>query len=123
MKELKDHGIMNIKGRNNKEQKDAHIIRQHITRQTRDFFTTFNKTLSTMYAFFLLKYSKSYLHTCSLYVYLCYTEVSHPSQHLNSLNLRLPLVSSIFENEISLSLYTDNKRYDFRHQSATMNTV
>lgn len=41
-----------------------------------------------MYAFFLLKYSKSYLHTCSLYVYLCHTEVSHPSQSTDALNLR-----------------------------------
>lgn len=31
------------------------------------FFTTFNKTLSTMYASFLLKYSKSYLHTCIIF--------------------------------------------------------
>lgn len=70
MKELKD-GIMNIKGRNNKEQKDAHIIRQHITRQTRDFFTTFNKTLSTMYAFFYSNTLKvTYIRVVYMYIYV-----------------------------------------------------
>lgn len=124
MKELKD-GIMNIKGRNNKEQKDAHIIRQHITRQTRDFFTTFNKTLSTMYAFFYSNTLKvTYIRVVYMYIYVI-RRCHIPRNILTLLNLRLSLSRFFYfrKNEISLSLYTDNKRNDFRHQSATMNTV
>lgn len=124
MKELKDD-IMNIKGRNNKEQKDAHIIRQHITRQTRDFFTTFNKTLSTMYAFFYSNTLKvTYIRVVYMYIYVI-RRYHIPRNILTLLNLRLSLSRFFYfrKNEISLSLYTDNKRNDFRHQSATMNTV
>lgn len=124
MKELKDD-IMNIKGRNNKEQKDAHIIRQHITRQTRDFFTTFNKTLSTMYAFFYSNTLKvTYIRVVYMYIYVI-RRCHIPRNILTLLNLRLSLSRFFYfrKNEISLSLYTDNKRNDFRHQSATMNTV
>ena len=124
MKELKD-GIMNIKRRNNKEQKDAHIIRQHITRQTRDFFTTFNKTLSTMYAFFYSNTLKvTYIRVVYMYIYVI-RRCHIPRNILTLLNLRLSLSRFFYfrKNEISLSLYTDNKRNDFRHQSATMNTV
>ena len=118
-------GIMNIKGRNNKEQKDAHIIRQHITRQTRDFFTTFNKTLSTMYAFFYSNTLKvTYIRVVYMYIYVI-RRCHIPRNILTLLNLRLSLSRFFYfrKNEISLSLYTDNKRNDFRHQSATMNTV
>ena len=94
-------GIMNIKGRNNKEQKDAHIIRQHITRQTRDFFTTFNKTLSTMYAFFYSNTLKvTYIRVVYMYIYVI-RRCHIPRNILTLLNLRLSLsfslVSSIFE--------------------------
>ena len=118
-------GIMNIKRRNNKEQKDAHIIRQHITRQTRDFFTTFNKTLSTMYAFFYSNTLKvTYIRVVYMYIYVI-RRCHIPRNILTLLNLRLSLSRFFYfrKNEISLSLYTDNKRNDFRHQSATMNTV
>lgn len=78
-----------------------------------------------MYAFFYSNTLKvTYIRVVYMYIYVI-RRCHIPRNILTLLNLRLSLSRFFYfrKNEISLSLYTDNKRNDFRHQSATMNTV
>lgn len=78
-----------------------------------------------MYAFFYSNTLKvTYIRVVYMYIYVI-RRCHIPRNILILLNLRLSLSRFFYfrKNEISLSLYTDNKRNDFRHQSATMNTV
>lgn len=120
---------------------DSRHLDNRQTDRWETFFTTFNKTLSTMYASFLLKYSKSYLHTCIifLYVYSFFFLQCHARGRVTSLSrfryTPFPThVSKTFHHFLpfSLSIYllllSINQRFlssarFVRHRSSTMNTM
>lgn len=84
--------------------KDAYTNRQHVRRETRDFFTTFNKTLSTMYAFFYsnnlkVTYIRAYIYIY-IYIYMPYGSViSHATRKRFNVGVSCSFLGRVFSND------------------------